>query len=264
MKFSDKEELMRGMRKGKSLKFVAAFLSLSMAATVVAACGSDNEEPDKPEHRGPVVATDITLPDGRVLPKGTATCGYVADPEECADSGADKQYWYEFPESQPSVTNVTVVNKEEPAHDFSSMLMQLFVMRMMYDMFFSGPWYQSTHIRESYRTTYNNRRDTFSNRYRSQIDAARSQGKWKTPAGKPVSGAQVDRSKFNNTKNTGGSAGSKCRSLGNVGTVSVNSLVTAALAVLDGGGRPRPPAPKPASNNGGNSRGTGGTSRGGC
>lgn len=253
---------MRSPRKGKEfLKGPALILAAAMLTSLLVACGSDSDDQEAPLTRGPAVSTAFTTPDGRQIPAGVATCGYVVTREECSDSGVPEAYWFPIPDDAPS--NVTIVNQAAPATDWSSMMMQMFYFHMMYDMWFSSPFYMRTYVPVAYQSSYTQHTTRFETTYRTRIDRARPQGKYKGRDGKVVTGDKVDPKKFTNTKNNGGNAGSKCKSLGPIHRVFDAFVLRVTLAVGTLAGPKPKPGGKSKSNSGGD-RNSGSRAKSSC
>jgi hypothetical protein len=165
-----------------------------------------------------------------------ATCVYVVDPAECANSGVPANYWYQMPPYQP-------VHFDDTGADIWS---AMFLWHLMYAPWYASPAYYNTYVPTRYRATYVTQHVTvFDNRYRSMEDRYASRAIYRSGSGKTVTGNKLDRTKLSTQINTGGnrsgrtSKGNGCLVQGGLqllGTTVADALGPQRISVMRPGG----------------------------
>ncbi|HEU5187456.1 MAG TPA: hypothetical protein VFT87_03050 [Candidatus Saccharimonadales bacterium] len=233
-------------------------LSLSIAGLMLlglAACSND-QTPDNsysdsantqdalvaPDY--PVLRSDVTLADGRILKAGQRVCLYFLDrsngevPQEaaqaaCGNSGIPQDYWVEEALSgQADFVPPARMTSESPDTyvytDNHSFLLYLWLYHSWYSRWYHSSWYYDRYVHPSYRSHYTTRYiSNFSSRYGTYLNTYNQKATYRTSSG----------------------ATTTCRSLGIGNTLigQVTNFMDMTFDPMRGGVKPpKPPAPKPA------------------
>lgn len=191
--------------RDKRMSRFALLMAAVMAIGFLSACGGDDDV-ITPTERGPVTKAVVTTPTGYVIPANSRVCLWIESQEECEGSDIPREYWFQSPDAEPERATVGM-------SPYNDLLFDLFMWRIMYDMWFGSPAYYTVYMPASYHEHYKTRASKFRSAYKTRIDANVSKAQYRNSAGKIFSGNKIDPKRFASRKNNGGDRFRKCNAL---------------------------------------------------
>ena len=218
-------------------KILAAAAGAVLVAGSLVACdsGSQQDVTYQPSAYGPQIS-------------GQASCAYVVDPQECADSGVPSQYWYQMPGDQPAGY------VDSQAAFAAHMVFWLWWWRLAYDPWYSSYSYYGYYVPSRYRSTYVRTHVTYvENHYHTSITSYSKRTTYRSSTGKTVSGSRVPTKRFGTSRTTTRSRTGSCNTL--------SLYPVGGTLVKFGGGSSRSGSVSGGSRYGGSSRSGSGSTR---